>query len=222
MFVLNIIVIGSSGHAKVVIDCIEKENKYEIIGLLDRFKEVGSSSFGYKIIGKEEDLQNLIKIHKIEGGIIAIGDNFIRYTVYDKISQEIPQFNFISVIHPSAQIARNVLIGKGSVILANTTISSEATVGDFCIINNNSSLDHDSKMLDYSSLSAGVSIGGNVKIGLFTVVSLGAKVIHQITIGEHTIIGAGANVVKDIPKYVVAYGNPARVIRGRIAGEKYL
>jgi len=67
-----------------------------------------------------------------------------------------------------------------------------------------------------------VSIGGNVKIGLFTVVSLGAKVIHQITIGEHTIIGAGANVVKDIPKYVVAYGNPARVIRGRIAGEKYL
>ena len=69
MFVLNIIVIGVSGHAKAVIDCIEKENKYEIIGLLDRFKEVGSSSFGYKIIGKEEDLQNLIKMHKIEGGI---------------------------------------------------------------------------------------------------------------------------------------------------------
>jgi len=219
---LNIIVIGSSGHAKVVIDCIEKENKYEIIGLLDRFKEVGSSSFGYKIIGKEEDLQSLVKLYKIEGGIIAIGDNFIRHTVYDKISQIIPEFNYIKVIHPSAQIARNVLIGKGTVIFANTTISSEATVGDFCIINNNSSLDHGSKMSDYSSLSAGTTIGGNVKIGLFTVVSLGAKVIHGITIGEHTIIGAGATVVKDIPKYVVAYGTPAKVIRGRIAGEKYL
>lgn len=219
---MNIIVIGSSGHAKVVIDCIEKENKYEIIGLLDRFKEVGSSSFGYKIIGKEEDLQSLVKLYKIEGGIIAIGDNFIRHTVYDKISQIIPEFNYIKVIHPSAQIARNVLIGKGTVIFANTTISSEATVGDFCIINNNSSLDHGSKMSDYSSLSAGTTIGGNVKIGLFTVVSLGAKVIHGITIGEHTIIGAGATVVKDIPKYVVAYGTPAKVIRGRIAGEKYL
>lgn len=221
MFVLNIIVVGSSGHAKVVIDCIEKENKYEIIGLLDRFKEVGSSSFGYKIIGKEEDLQNLIKKHKIEGGIIAIGDNFIRYTVYDKISQSIPEFNFIKVIHPSAQIARNVLIGKGTVIMANTTISSEATVGDFCIINNNSSLDHDSEMLDYSSLAPGSSIGGNVKIGSFTAVSLGTKVIHGITIGEHTIIGAGSNVIKNIPNYVVTYGNPARVIRDRIAGEKY-
>jgi len=220
--VLNIIVIGSSGHAKVVIDSIEKENKYEIIGLLDRFKEVGSSSFGYKIIGKEEDLPNLIKMYKIEGGFIAIGDNFIRYTVYNKISQNIPQFNFIKVIHPSAQIARDVVIGKGTVILANTTISSEATVGNFCIINNNSSLDHGSKMLDYSSLSAGITIGGNVKIGLFTVISLGAKVIHQITIGEHTIIGAGATVLKDIPKYVVAYGTPAKVIRGRLAGEKYL
>jgi len=222
VFVLNIIVIGSSGHAKVIIDSIEKENKYNIIGLLDRFKEVGSSSFGYKIIGKEEDLQNLIKMYKIEGGIIAIGDNYIRSTVYDKISQIIPQFNFIKVIHPSAIIARNVLIGKGTVILANTTISSEATVGDFCIINNNSSLDHDSKMLDYSSLAPGSSIGGNVKIGLFTAISLGVKVIHGITIGEHTIIGTGATVVKNIPKYVIAYGTPAKVIRGRVAGEKYL
>ena len=222
MFVLNIIVIGSSGHAKVVIDCIEKENKYEIIGLLDRFKEVGSNSFGYKVLGKEEDLQDLIKTYKIEGGIIAIGDNFTRYTVYDKISQNIPQFNFINVIHPSAQIARNVLIGKGTVIMANTTISSEATVGAFCIINNNSSLDHDSKMLDYSSLAPGSSIGGNTKIGLFTAVSLGAKVIHGITIGEHTIIGTGATVLDNIPNYVVAYGTPAKVIRGRIAGEKYL
>lgn len=222
MFVLNIIVIGSSGHAKVVIDCIERENKYEIIGLLDRFKEVGSSSFGYKIIGKEEDLKNLIKMHKIEGGIIAIGDNFIRYLVNDRISHDIPQFNFIKVIHPSAQIARNVSIGKGTVIMANTTISSEATVSDFCIINNNSSLDHDSKMLHYSSLAPGSSIGGNVKIGLFTAVSLGAKVIHGITIGDHTIIGAGSIVIKDIPKYVVAYGNPAKVIRDRVAGEKYL
>ncbi|WP_315674025.1 acetyltransferase [Clostridium sp. 19966] len=219
---MNIIVIGSSGHAKVVIDCIEKENKYKIIGLLDRFKQVGSSSFGYKIIGKEEDLEKLIRKYKIDGGIIAIGDNFIRYIVYNKISHYIPQFNFIKVIHPSAQIARNVLIGKGSVIMANTTISSNATVGDFCIINNNSSLDHDSKMLDYSSLAPGSSIGGNVKIGSFSAVSLGAKVIHGITIGEHTIIGAGATVIKDIPKYVVAYGNPAKVIRGRIAGEKYL
>jgi len=220
--VLNIIVIGSSGHAKVVIDSIEKENKYEIIGLLDRFKEVGSSSFGYKIIGKEEDLPNLIKMYKIEGGIIAIGDNFIRYTVYNKILQNVPQFNFIKVIHPSAQIARNVLIGKGTVIFANTTISSEATVGDFCIINNNSSLDHGSKMSDYSSLAPGSIVGGNVKIGLFAAVSLGSKVIHGITIGEHTIIGTGATVLKDIPKYVVAYGTPAKVIRGRLAGEKYL
>lgn len=219
---MNIIVIGSSGHAKVVIDSIEKENKYEIIGLLDRFKEVGSNSYGYKILGKEEDLLNLIKMHKIEGGIIAIGDNFIRYTVHEKISRNIPKFNFIKVIHPSAQIARNVVIGKGTVIMANTTISSESTVGDFCILNNNSSLDHNSEMLDYSSLAPGSVIGGNVKIGLFTAISLGAKVIQKIKIGEHTIIGAGATVIDNIPNYVVAYGTPAKIIRCRMAGEKYI
>ncbi|MCB2291689.1 acetyltransferase [Clostridium sp. CS001] len=219
---LNIIVVGSSGHAKVIIDSIEKENKYEIIGLLDRFKKVGSSAFGYKILGKEEDLETLIKMYKIQGGIIAIGDNFIRYTVYNKISQAIPEFNFIKVIHPSSQIARNAVIGKGTVIMANSVISSDATVGDFCVINHNSSLDHDSKMSDYSSLGPGSSIGGNSKIGLFTAISLGSKVIHGITIGEHTIIGAGSTVIKDIPEYSIAYGTPAKVIRPRVAGEKYL
>jgi len=46
----NIIIVGSSGHAKVIIDIIEKEGKYNIIGLLDAFKKVGESAFGYKML----------------------------------------------------------------------------------------------------------------------------------------------------------------------------
>ena len=34
-----------------------------------------------------------------------------------------------------------------------------------------------------------------------------------VSIGENTVVGAGAVVVRDLPAYVIAVGNPARVIR---------
>ncbi len=52
-----------------------------------------------------------------------------------------------------------------------------------------------------------VTIGDNVWIGGNTVIMPG---VH---IGSNTVIGAGSVVTKDIPDWVVAAGNPCRVIR---------
>jgi acetyltransferase-like isoleucine patch superfamily enzyme len=64
--------------------------------------------------------------------------------------------------------------------------------------------------------------GGNVGVDDCSAVSLGANIIHAIRIGAHTVVGAGATVLKDLPDHVVAYGTPARVVRSREAGERYL
>lgn len=53
----------------------------------------------------------------------------------------------------------------------------------------------------------GVTIGDNVWIGGNTVILPG---VH---IGSNTVIGAGSVVIKDIPDWVIAAGNPCRVIR---------
>lgn len=52
-----------------------------------------------------------------------------------------------------------------------------------------------------------VTIGDNVWIGGNTVIMPG---VH---IGSNTVIGAGSVVTKDIPDWVVAVGNPCRVLR---------
>ena len=52
-----------------------------------------------------------------------------------------------------------------------------------------------------------VTIGDNVWIGGNTVIMPGAH------IGSNTVIGAGSVVTKDIPDWVVAVGNPCRVIK---------
>jgi maltose O-acetyltransferase len=56
-------------------------------------------------------------------------------------------------------------------------------------------------------LAAPIRIGSNVWIGG------GAIICNGVSIGEDTTIGAGSVVVADVPRRVVAAGNPCRVLR---------
>ena len=89
-------------------------------------------------------------------------------------------------------------------------------------MNTRASLDHHGVMGAYASLAPGVATGGNVSIGEGSAVSIGATVLHGRSIGAWSVVGAGATVIKDVPDHVVAYGTPARVVRGRESGERYL
>lgn len=52
-----------------------------------------------------------------------------------------------------------------------------------------------------------VTIGDNVWLGGNTVILPG------VTIGSNSVIGAGSVVTKDVPEWVIAAGNPCKVIR---------
>ena len=218
----NIVVIGSSGHARVIIDAIERENRFRIAGIIDTFKPVGYSCLGYQVLGDELHLPDVIRERDIHGGIIAIGDNWVRHEVADRIRSTAPGFAFITAIHPSAQVARSARVGAGTVVMPGAIISANADVGEFCIVNTKASIDHDGAMGAFSSFAPGVTAGGEVTIKPFAAVLLGANIIHSISIGEHSVVGAGSLVLRDVPDRVVAYGLPARVIRTRQPGEPYL
>jgi len=218
----NVIIFGASGHGGVVLDSIEKSGKYKVVGFVDSFKKKGSLQNNYKILGSELDIPDLMEQYTIFGGVVAIGDNWTRKHRVESIEKVVPLFNFISVVHPSAIIGKDVKIGKGSVILPGVVINANSVVQDFCIINTNSSLGHDGIMKDFSSLAAGVCVGGNFKLGKFSALSLGVSVIENISIGEHTVIGAGSLVLKNIGDRSLAYGLPAHIVRPRVEGESYL
>lgn len=218
----NIVIFGASGHAKVIIDVVEKECKFCIAGIVDRTKSIGEEFLGYKVIGKDEDIIKLVDEYQLTGGIVAIGDNYMRSKVVTAISSISRGFKFVSSVHPSANIAKIVTIGDGTVIMAGASVNPCCTLGKHVIINTNASIDHDSVMDDFSSLGPRSVTGGNVHVGKFTAIGIGATLIQNIAIGENTVIGAGATVVKDVCPNVVAFGVPAKNIRNREVGEKYL
>lgn len=218
----SVLIIGSSGLSKVVIDILEKAGNYHILGLLDDFRNIGEETLGNKVVGKVEDLSYLLTDKENCKMVIAIGDNWDRYKVMNRVLDIIPDMDFASAIHPSVQIGKNVEIGRGVLIMAGAIINSHTHLGDFTLISTNASMGHDGKMLKFSSLGPNVTTGGLVTIGEFTAICIGAIIKDRVNIGNHSIIGAGTLLLKDCEDNMVMYGTPAQKIRKRKIGEDYL
>lgn len=211
----KIIIFGASGHAKVIIDIIEQQNIYQIEGIFVDTPGI-HELMGYPVLGKISECKGYNK------GIVAVGDNFGRKLVVNKVMSINPVFRFIIAIHPLAIIGKDVEIGDGTVVVAGAVINVHAKIGQHCVINTHASIDHDVHIGDFSTAAPSSTIGGNAVIGNLSTVSMGANVIQKIKIGNGTLIGAGSTVVRDIPDGVLSFGTPAKIIRERETNEKYV
>jgi sugar O-acyltransferase (sialic acid O-acetyltransferase NeuD family) len=218
----RVFLIGSSGHASVLLDILEKQGVCEVVGIIDSFTAPGSEALGLTVLGAEADIRDLMARRETAAGIIGIGDNFVRSQVAQRILDTAPDFRFVSAIHPSAQIARGARIGCGSAVMAGAVIGPNTVIEQHCIVNTRASIDHDNILRRFSTVGPGAVTGGNVELGEFGVIALSAGVLHGRRVGAHAVLGAGAIATRDIPDFAVAYGTPARVVRMRNAGDKYL
>jgi sugar O-acyltransferase (sialic acid O-acetyltransferase NeuD family) len=220
--VRNLIIIGSSGHAKVVIDIAEKQGQYRLVGLIDRFRTIGDTTMNYPVLGGEDDLPKLLAIHEPCDVVIAIGDNHVRAGVAAQVESIFPHITFATLIHPSASIGRDVTLEQGTVVMAQVAINSGSQIGKHVIVNTSSAIDHDCILEDFSSVAPGAILGGTVHVGQGSAISLGAHIRHRINVGKHALVGAGSTVLQDVADYAVVYGTPAKEVRKRTQGEKYL
>jgi len=69
----NILIFGTGGHAKVIVDIIEKQGKFNIAGFIGGYHEKNTVTMGYKVKGDESSLKDIVFSYKIYGGIIGIG-----------------------------------------------------------------------------------------------------------------------------------------------------
>lgn len=148
-----------------------------------------------------------------------------------------------SVVYPSVRIygARRLRIGRDVAIRENSylqiakkgfiNIGNDVFIGMFCVMDGaggitigdgvaisyhtsiiSASHRHDNLEVpsgEQGFITKGIKIENNVWMGAKVVV------LDGVTVGEGAIIGAGSVVTSDIPKFAIAVGVPARVIRYR-------
>lgn len=189
---------GASGHAKVIMDLLAASS-VEVPCLIDDNPSL-SELDGVPVVHASEGLSPLI---------VSIGDCRIRRQIVGRLAG----YAFVSAIHPSAVVSAQCWIEEGSVVMAGAILQAGVRIGRHCIVNSGASIDHDSFIGDFVHIAPHCTLCGGVEVGEGTWVGAGTTVIQGIRIGRNCYIGAGSVVVKDIPDNVVAYGNPARIIR---------
>lgn len=200
----SVVIIGASGHGKVIADTVLKSGD-KVVGFLDDGVKKGTQIVGFSVLGKTEDYKNYADCEFV----IAIGDSYIR----EKIANELP-VKWYTAIHPTAVISSiDVEIGEGTVVMANAVINSSAKIGKHCIINTGAIVEHDNVLEDYVHLSPNVVLSGMVKVGKSTHIGAGSCTKQVLNIASDCVFGAGSVIVKDITESGTYAGVPVRKIK---------
>ncbi len=183
----KILIIGAGGHAKSCADVIELENKFEIMGFVDK-QSHQKAVLNYPILGCDEDLQSLFKKCKFAFlGVGQITNVAKRLSLYERLKSI--GFTLPTIISPLAYISKYAFIDdEASIIMHNALINANASVGKACIINTKALIEHDAIVEDFCHISTAAVVNGECKIEKQSFLGSNTVLKHKQIIKANSII----------------------------------
>jgi sugar O-acyltransferase (sialic acid O-acetyltransferase NeuD family) len=213
----NLLIIGAVGQATNALE-VAVNQQWNVIGFLDETISAETVKLGYPVYISLDRIKDPHSIY----WFVAIGDNYSRERASERIALSLKYERLVSLVHPNSVVSKLSTVGKGSILMPGTIVGANTQVGDSCILGNNSVVAHDSQLGPFSSLGPSATTGGEVIVGRRSAIGLGAMVREKITIGVDSVLGANSYLNNDLKSNSIAFGNPAKLIRSREAGEPYL
>lgn len=204
----KLLIIGASGHGKVIANIAYDCNEWDEISFLDDDpNKRGNLFLGFKVIDDIHNIGSYIDNYEF---IVGIGNSYIR----EKITNRLHELGgrLATLIHPTSVIGLDVKVGKGTVVMPMCVINASSVIGEGCIINTGASVDHDCEINSFTHLSPGVTLSGTVKVGSNTWIGAGTVIINNVSVTTRCTIGAGSTVIKDIIEPGTYVGTPARKV----------
>lgn len=126
-----------------------------------------------------------------------------------------------TLVHPSATIGSDVLIGEGAMIAAGVRLSTHTVVGRHSQVNLNSTIGHDAVVEDFATLYAGVHVSGGCVIEEGATLGTGSVILPNVRVGRGAIVGAGTVVTRHVAPDTTVVGAVGRpTLRSTLSGDE--
>ncbi|WP_462411186.1 acetyltransferase [Neobacillus sp. Marseille-QA0830] len=204
----RLIIVGAGGYGREMLTWakdIQKENHvWEEIGFIDdNVDALNPFSLDHKVVSTIEEY------HPQEGDelICAIGSVADKLRICGQLLEKGAKFT--NLIHPTAIVAENAVLGVGDILCPYSIVCTNATMGDFVILDSYSIVGHDAIVGNGCMVAGHSNIMGNVRIEDSVYVGGGATVLPQTHIRKNATIGAGSVVIRNVKENTTVFGNPA-------------
>jgi acetyltransferase EpsM len=212
----SIVILGAGGHGRVVADICRSIGR-TVAGYLDPDATPNPSGEGNPILGGDDRLAENAFVAEHDF-CIAVGDPQLRQRLAKRVLDSggaLP-----ALAHRSAIVAPDVVLGRGTVLMAGAIVNPGCRIGEFVIINTAATVDHDGEIGDGTHLCPGAHLAGAVSCGSNVYIGVGASIIQGIHIADGAIVGAGSAVIRDVPSGLTVVGCPAQPLETKARGER--
>lgn len=208
----KLVIIGAGGFGRsiyhIATESVGFNSIFEIKGFIDDNTAALDGFTGYPpILGT----LNTYTIANDDAFICSIGNVGSKKKAVEGLKQK--GAAFISLIHKTANIGYQSIIGEGCIIGINTIIDANAGINDFCLIQSGSVIGHDAKIGKYCRIDCNVICVGGVIIKNEVTIHSSAIINHNVTIGRESTVGAGSFVIRNVKEKTKVMGSPAILMR---------
>ncbi len=117
--------------------------------------------------------------------------------------------HFINLIHKTAFIGTNVVMGEGNVIGSFARVACDSTLGSHNLIQNYADVAHDCRLGDFNRVDCYVMMVGGTELQDETTVHTRAVLNHNVVVESNAHVGAMSFVIRRVKAGTTVMGNPA-------------
>jgi acetyltransferase EpsM len=211
----RIIILGGQGDGVVIASAIEDLRAFDKsvvpYGFLNDAEPPGTKIAELPVLDKIENAKEFLDQPDIYfiSAILRVKESYARSQKIEKLM--IPMERYFTLIHPRATVSKSAKVGHGTFVGPHANIMPNAIIGNHCSFRAGANVGHDCLLGNYCYMGPNSNVSGYGKLGNGVYIGPNASVADAVKIGAYSVIGIGSVVLKDIPDFVIAFGNPARV-----------